>query len=125
MIDVFVYGTLLVGESNHHVAAPYLLAVEPGTVRGRMVDCGEYPALILDPEAGEVPGEWFTVSEEGLRHMDILEQYEGPGGCNEYERVRVRDAYRDREGWIYVWENERGCPVIASGSWREHRGVRR
>ncbi len=47
MISVFVYGTLLVGESNHYVAEPFLLSVQPGAVRGRLYDVGHYPALAL------------------------------------------------------------------------------
>lgn len=121
MIDVFVYGTLLTGESNHHVVAAYVAAVAPGEVRGAMVDSGNgYPAVVLDPAGSVIPGEWLTVDEEGLRRMDRLEQYRGPGGDNDYERVPVSDASSGRRGWIYVWTDSRGCLPIESGSWRQY-----
>lgn len=121
MISVFVYGTLLVGQPNHRVAEPYLLHVQPGRVRGRLYDVGAFPALVLDPDGREIEGEWFEVTPEGLRAMDRLEGYRGPGQKNFYERVWVRDARDDREGWVYVWPDSRGCPEIPVGSWREWR----
>lgn len=120
MIDVFVYGTLLRGERNHGVVAPYLKAVQPGMVRGRMYDVGTYPALVLGTDDHLVVGEWFTVTGAGLKAMDALEEYFGPGHPdNEYERVQVADVSNGRSGWVYVWEDNRQCPEIVSGNWRE------
>ncbi|MBD0380030.1 gamma-glutamylcyclotransferase family protein [Paenibacillus sedimenti] len=128
MISVFVYGTLLVGESNHQVAAPFVLSVQPGAVRGRLYDVGLYPALVLfedgqnDAQDHFVVGEWLEVTEEGLKAMDMLEDYYGPGAAsNEYERVWVRDMNTSREGWVYIWEETSGLKEIESGSWKEHR----
>ncbi|MDI3329085.1 MAG: gamma-glutamylcyclotransferase [Alicyclobacillaceae bacterium] len=123
MISVFVYGTLLTGEPNHRVAAPYLLSVRPGRVRGRLYDVGPYPALVLDEAGREIEGEWFEVTPEGLKAMDWLEGYRGPGQKNFYERAWVRDTREDREGWIYVWLDSRGCPEIRVRSWRAWRAV--
>ncbi|MCZ0755906.1 gamma-glutamylcyclotransferase family protein [Anoxybacillus sp. J5B_2022] len=122
MYRVFVYGTLLVGEANHHIAAPYLQHVQPGKVKGRLYDVGAYPALVLDEE-GEVVGEWLTVTEEGIRRMDVLEDYEEGGTNNEYERVWIKDCEQDIEGYVYIYTPEKAAhlPLIASGSWREHR----
>ncbi|AMX83677.1 gamma-glutamylcyclotransferase [Geobacillus subterraneus] len=116
---VFVYGTLLTGEDNHHVAAPYVLAVCPGKVNGRLYNVGSYPALVLG-EDGEVEGEWLTVTEEGLKAMDELEDYAEGRDDNEYERVWVRDACQPVEGYVYVYPPEKaaGLPPIPSGSWR-------
>ncbi|HHY67017.1 MAG TPA: gamma-glutamylcyclotransferase [Alicyclobacillus sp.] len=125
MVSVFVYGTLLTGERNHRVGAPYLLSVRSGRVRGRLYDVGAYPALVLDDSAGEVDGEWFEITDEGLEEMDWLEGYRGPGQENHYERVWVRDSREDLEGWIYVWPDSRGYPEIPMGSWREWRSARK
>jgi gamma-glutamylcyclotransferase (GGCT)/AIG2-like uncharacterized protein YtfP len=123
---VFVYGTLLRGESNHGVAAPFLCGgIVPGSVRGRLYDVGDYPALVLVADANPVPGEWLKVTEEGLSAMDELEGYIGPGRENDYERVWVKDAVLDEQGWVYVWNDSRGFPEIRSGSWREHVRNRR
>ncbi|PYI53102.1 gamma-glutamylcyclotransferase family protein [Paenibacillus flagellatus] len=129
MIRVFVYGTLLTGETNYGVAAPYVRSAEPGGVYGRLYDAGAYPALVLGEggdEAGGavVQGEWFTVDEEGLAAMDELEEYVGPGDPrNDYERVTVTDVDGVRTGWAYVWTGSRGFPEIRSGSWRAHRAA--
>jgi len=124
MISVFVYGTLLVGESNHYVAEPFVLSVQPGEVRGRLYDVGYYPALALytneheETQESIVVGEWFEVTEEGLKAMDILEDYYGPGQSNEYERVWISDVNGSREGWVYIWQDVTGLIEITSGSWR-------
>ncbi|WP_284641585.1 gamma-glutamylcyclotransferase family protein [Paenibacillus silviterrae] len=127
MLRVFVYGTLLTGETNHHVVSPYLLSVRPGAVRGKLYDAGEYPALVLSgPEIREtVLGEWLVVTEEGLAAMDQLEEYYGAGCSNDYERVWIRDNREEElEGWVYVWMDSRGCSCIPSGSWRAHRDTK-
>jgi gamma-glutamylcyclotransferase (GGCT)/AIG2-like uncharacterized protein YtfP len=123
MVSVFVYGTLLVGESNHRVAKPYLKDVQPGKVKGRLYSVGAFPALVLDEDKGrEIEGEWFTVAEEGLAAMDWLEGYRGPGMANFYDRVWVKDMENNREGWVYVWNDSKGRPEIECGSWRRHIG---
>ncbi|ASS99552.1 gamma-glutamylcyclotransferase [Geobacillus thermocatenulatus] len=116
---VFVYGTLLTGEDNHCVAAPYVRAVCPGKVNGRLYSVGPYPALVLGEE-GEVEGEWLTVTEEGLKAMDELEDYAEGRDDNEYERIWVHDAHQPIEGYVYVYlpEKATGLPIISSGSWR-------
>jgi len=129
MEAVFVYGTLLTGESNYRVAAPFVRSVQPGAVYGRLYDCGLYPKLTLCGEGESelrpvVVGEWLEVSKAGLRAMDVLEGYRGPGKDNEYERVWITDA-RDggRSGWIYVGADVQGLPLIPGGSWRGHRAL--
>jgi gamma-glutamylcyclotransferase (GGCT)/AIG2-like uncharacterized protein YtfP len=118
---VFVYGTLLVGEENHHIAAPYIRHIQPGRVKGRLYDVGAYPALVIEEE-GEVIGEWFTVTKEGLQAMDELEEYEKGSQYNEYERVWVKDIEQPIEGYVYVYPKSKAArlPFIPSGSWR-HR----
>ncbi|WP_281885092.1 gamma-glutamylcyclotransferase [Paenibacillus sp. YYML68] len=123
MIPVFVYGTLLTGESNHHVVASYVRSVRPGVVHGSLYDVGAYPALVQEHSASGrmVEGEWLLVEDAGLIAMDELEEYYGPGQSNDYERVWIRDAADESlEGWVYVWASSRGCPLIDKRSWREH-----
>lgn len=123
MIAVFVYGTLLVGESNHAVVSPYVLGVQPGEINGRLYDVGLYPAIVRSGENDPViVGEWIEVSEEGLAAMDELESYYGPGHAhNEYERIWVRDVNGGREGWVYCWTSPRGLPEIPGSSWKAYR----
>ncbi|WP_019122314.1 gamma-glutamylcyclotransferase family protein [Brevibacillus massiliensis] len=121
MIWVFVYGTLLPGECNHHVVKPYLIQTEPGRVRGRLYDIGAYPALVLDETGDWVEGEWHGISAEGLKDLDELEGYSGEGQSNEYDRVWVEDREANRAGWVYVYGDSRGYPPIPGGSWRQWR----
>ncbi len=60
-------------------------------------DVGAYPALVIEEE-GEVIGEWFTVTKEGLQAMDELEEYEEGSQYNEYERVWVKDIEQPIKG---------------------------
>ncbi|WP_199615498.1 gamma-glutamylcyclotransferase family protein [Paenibacillus alkalitolerans] len=118
MINVFVYGTLLTGGSAHGKIARFVRSVSPGTVRGIMVSAGAYPALILQTGGNLVRGEWLEAEEAALPVMDEWEEFFGPGDPrNEYERVWVTDAGGLKEGWAYVWQDERGCPRIPGGSW--------
>ncbi|MDF2720682.1 MAG: hypothetical protein K0Q59_357 [Paenibacillus sp.] len=128
MIRVFVYGTLLQGESNYGIVAPFVVQIEPGAVRGELFDAGEYPAIVVSDadgccesqrDAGAVAGEWLTVREQALAAMDELELYYGPGDArNDYERIVVHDIDGIRCGWAYVWNDSRGCVPIRSGNWR-------
>jgi len=117
-IKVFVYGTLLEGESNHHVVKPYLKGTSAGKLRGSLYDVGHFPALILDECDSEVQGAWFTVSVAGLRSMDRLEGYYGPNESNLYDRVWARDIENGEEGWVYVWRESKGLPLISSAPMR-------
>jgi gamma-glutamylcyclotransferase (GGCT)/AIG2-like uncharacterized protein YtfP len=117
---VFVYGTLLLGEANHRVAKPHLLNVEKGTVKGFLHNIGPYPALVLHENGMEIVGEWFTVTEEGLAQMDVLEDFEVGSENNLYERVIVNDLYKQLNGYVYVFDKDKAkdLPLIKSGSWR-------
>ncbi|MBW5446974.1 gamma-glutamylcyclotransferase [Cohnella sp. CFH 77786] len=115
-VRVFVYGSLLPGMSNHGVIEPYVRASEPGRVRGRLIDCGPYPALLLDGNR-LVRGMWMEVAREGLPALDALEEFLGIEEENDYERVWIRDADHPAvSGWVYVWTEPRGLPE-AQGDW--------
>jgi gamma-glutamylcyclotransferase (GGCT)/AIG2-like uncharacterized protein YtfP len=122
VLRVFVYGTLLSGDSNHHIVQPYVNELQAGTVRGTLYDLGAYPALVPNEEGSLVEGEWLTIDLSGLPVLDELEDYYGPGEDNEYERIWIQDAQRPEvAGWIYVYLNAYGLTRIPSGSWRKRR----
>lgn len=120
---VFAYGTLLVGESNHYVAEPYLKQIEEGTIKGFLYSLGPYPAVVLDDNGVDIIGEWLTVNRIGLKRMDWLEDYQENSQNNDYERVWVKDCNTENEGFVYVYSAEKvnGLKRIESGSWREYR----
>lgn len=124
-IWVFIYGTLLPGECNHHVVSGRMEAGPPGQIAGRLVDCGDYPAAVRDSVSRErnsiIRGRWIAVDREALAAMDELEEFMGIEESNDYERVWVRDAAAaNRAGWAYVWAGDRGCPAIPGGYWPDY-----
>ena len=120
--SVFLYGSLLPGHSNHHIAAGSIRSSCPGRIAGRLVDVGKYPALIRDEQAARsgnsVRGLWVTVDERGLSAMDALEAFIGIEEINDYDRVPVCDLDRAEQfGWVYIWDSPRGRPPIQGDYW--------
>jgi gamma-glutamylaminecyclotransferase len=75
-VSIFVYGTLKLGQRNHHFLADQDFRGEAHTLpRYRLYDCGRHPGLVEDSQNGiAVHGEVWKVSEEGLQKLD---EYEG------------------------------------------------
>ncbi len=119
-IPLFVYGTLLSGAENHEKVEPYVIRIRSGKVKGRLVDAGGYPALLLDTIETLVVGEWIDLKHGALPVLDEFEGYYGVGKVNDYERVWLRDAEIDEEGWVYIWRSDRGCKSIQEGDWLKH-----
>jgi gamma-glutamylcyclotransferase (GGCT)/AIG2-like uncharacterized protein YtfP len=121
MVDLlFVYGTLMRGESNHdYLAQERTSSIVPATIRGTLYDFGEYPGLRLEG-GGRVHGELVELATpaETLAVLDELEE-EG----HEFERTLVEvDADGERRvAWTYVYARETAGAAIASGDWRKRR----
>ena len=127
---VFVYGTLLQGESNAHVmreAGPR--RVRAAQVAGSLHETGApYPVMALHPGRRTV-GELVELHdvEAGLGPLDRLETFTGYGRRDRmYHRtlVRARTADGDeRLAWTYVaGETLPLGPRIEDGDWRRFRG---
>jgi len=122
---VFVYGTLRKNEFYHD---EYLngaeLVAEQAYVFGELWDTGlGYPALVLGGQ-GRVYGELYRINPEILRRLDELEDYHGPGGPNEYERIEL-NVYADPQiytayAYVYPAPPARG-KFLASGDWKKQR----
>jgi len=110
---VFVYGTLMRGQPNHHVLARAGARARGAatTVLPRtLVDLGPYPALlprdgVRDASARAVTGELFAVSARALAALD---EFEGCPDLYVRERIAVvasASASVDgaaHEAWTYV-----------------------
>ena len=99
------------------------LSEQGGKVRGRLHDCGAYPAITLDaPQKAVVHGDLIRIRnlDEAFRRLDAIEGYQP--GCvhNLYNRrlVPVRLADRSvRIAWIYEYARPLPEKIIASGDW--------
>jgi gamma-glutamylcyclotransferase (GGCT)/AIG2-like uncharacterized protein YtfP len=127
---LFVYGTLMQGMENHFLLAPYVKAISPATLRGRLLVLTDegYPMLFAGDEI--VHGELVDLTDEAVA-LELLDPFEGfvePGHSrNLYERCQV--AVMDQQGdeviaWVYICPPQAeqelwavGGP-IADGNWR-------
>lgn len=127
---VFVYGTLMQGMENHFLLAPYVKAVCPATVQGRLLDLTDegYPMLFSGHEI--VHGELVDLTDEtaALALLDPLEGFVGPGESqNLYDRCRVmvtNQQGKAMQAWVYICPSaaESRCwatgEPVANGDWR-------
>jgi gamma-glutamylcyclotransferase (GGCT)/AIG2-like uncharacterized protein YtfP len=110
--QVFVYGTLLRGEVNHH-----LLAGAAFLGPHRTAPCftlhllGAYPGAVPGG-ATALTGEVFRVDAAGLRRLDRLEEYP-----RLYDRRPLPTPWG--RAWVYLYLGPiRDCPVLPGGDWR-------
>lgn len=118
---VFVYGTLLAGEVNHHVLGDAACLAEMATLpHFALMNLGAYPALVDAAEGQGVPvhGEVYAVDDETLARLDALEGYP-----NIYDRRMVTLA-DNSEALTYVMDARRLTKrrPIAGGDWRRRHG---
>lgn len=109
---VFVYGTLLRGECNHHLlaGAEYLgpHRTQPGFA---LVLLGSYPGLIRGGQDA-VYGEVYAVDRLILARLDQLEAYP-----IEYDRQLIPTPYGS--AWVYLYRGPiAGRKMIRGGDWR-------
>jgi len=111
---VFVYGTLLAGEENHHVlerARPIGRACTKPCFR--LLDLGPYPAMLPGGETG-VHGEVYEVDKETLEVLDALEDHP-----QLYRRTAIPlDDGTVAEAYLLTREPALGEVEIASGDFR-------
>ena len=120
----FCYGTLRKGDCRYRVMEELgILSERPGRVRGRLHDCGPYPAITLDaPQKAVVHGDLICVRDlaEAFRRLDAIEGYRPGGNQNLYNRRLVPVRLDDRSvriAWIYEYARPLPKTVIASGDW--------
>jgi gamma-glutamylcyclotransferase (GGCT)/AIG2-like uncharacterized protein YtfP len=104
---------------------PYIRETASGTIPGRLVDVGEYPAAVRDQasrnSASVIQGLWLTIDPSGLVLLDELEEFYGIEELNDYERIWVRDIHHPNlEGWVYIWSDDRGCPAVSEVFWPDY-----
>ena len=111
---VFVYGTLLAGEVNHHLlAGAELLGPHRTGPCFSLFDLGAYPGLARGG-ATAVSGEVYRVDGARLSRLDALEDYP-----RLYDRRLIPTPYGS--AWVYLYRGERaGRALIPGGDWRAY-----
>jgi gamma-glutamylcyclotransferase (GGCT)/AIG2-like uncharacterized protein YtfP len=113
MIDIFVYGTLLQGESNHGLLAEAEFLGIDRLTNAQLFDLGDYPMIVAGE--GLVLGEAYRISPAILQKLDILEEHPDyyQRGLVTLQSSRIAFTYWGRPDLVV------GCPMIASGGWRD------
>jgi gamma-glutamylaminecyclotransferase len=116
---VFVYGTLLAGERNHHLLDGARLVGEARTEPAfTLYDFGPYPGMVAG-DNNAVVGEVYEVDEPMLAAMDRLE-----GHPRFYQRTTIRlEDGSTVEAYLLRLDQVSHLPIIASAGWRtRYRG---
>lgn len=126
--NIFVYGTLKTGESNHYLIAPFIVERRSATVDGTLYDCGAWPAL--QDGNGIVHGEVMTVAHNDLKVLlpvlDRLEEYDPTDEdhspyLRRVVQCRVTDV-ESVEAYVYLYRGPLdGLKALSSGRWPDCR----
>lgn len=113
--NLFVYGTLMTGETNHHYLQNSTL-LGNATVRGYdMYDVGWYPAIT--PGNNLITGELYQVPIDDISSIDMLE---GEGILYIKKCETITDAEGNRTfALVYVY-NEDTSNLKRIASWKEY-----
>ena len=128
---LFVYGTLRRGGSNDIARlVPEATFIVEASMRGRLYDLGEYPALVADENAGWVAGEIYAVPDSGWPALDALEEIVTPERPAGYyfrivAKVRIGEA-SDSSCEVYVANPAtlRLDRLIECNDWMKHAAHR-
>lgn len=122
MPRVFVYGSLLPGESGH-AALQGSRCLGPALVQGRLLDLGDYPGLVAGE--GLVIGEVYSVSQDTLSALDRIEGFSAQAPASSLfrrSRMEVRylaDGHREKV-YTYVHNRRAQGELIAHGDYRRY-----
>ncbi len=117
-IHLFVYGTLLRGETYHHrLMEKARFLGKTSTAAGyELLDVGDFPAMVAGGE-GIVVGELYDIDAPTLKAIDSLE-----GHPLLYQRTAI-SLDDGKEALGYLWSaGARGpYPFIPGGDWQAYR----
>ena len=117
--NLFVYGTLMPGESNYRQIEKFVMDHKPGTIDGVLVDLGAFPALL--PGEGLVQGIMLRMNQEALEITDRIEGYHSDRDRCLYVREEVIVRFEDRQeasAWTYLFADSAivvDCPRLVVG----------
>lgn len=108
MNKVFVYGTLMSGQSANHLLADAVYVGKYILRDYAMYNLGSYPGI--QPKLGEsVYGEVYDIKDELIPNLD---RYEGEGSLYMRMPVKVHNCTESVEAFAYLYNNEiNGIPM--------------
>ena len=121
--EIFVYGTLMEGESRHSLLENKSLKVsEVSTCKGKLLHISDFPGMIYDVDSN-ITGELYRCKaiSQTLAKLDRIEGFYG----YEFEdslfiriisKIQVRGEFV--WAWTYLFNGESG-DEITSGDWRK------
>ncbi len=111
-MPLFVYGTLMRGESNHGLLRSARFVAEDILPGAQLYDLGPYPMILQEP--GQVYGERYLIPLNVLSAIDDLEDHP-----KVYQRQWLQ-LVSGEFAWVYMGQPQltQGYSVIASGQWR-------
>lgn len=120
MDAIFVYGTLMRGESHHDLlAGASPMRILPARALGCMIRVGPYAAMVDGDDI--IRGEYVEF-ESMDKLLPRLDEVEG----DEYGRERIVvevDGEGVKPAWVYRWRGTlQDGPRIESGDWRKYQG---
>jgi len=123
-MKLFVYGTLCLGESNHHVLKGATRYSEKASIPAVMYDTGcGYPAVELS-ESSIAVGEIYEVPDYLWPALDELEGYSGNSETDLYNKVIVNAQMGSEEIETVVYticDESMKKKIIHTGDWIKYR----
>jgi gamma-glutamylcyclotransferase (GGCT)/AIG2-like uncharacterized protein YtfP len=111
---LFVYGTLMPGETRWRHLSPYALSWVPATARGSLWDTGSgYPAAKFDDHADELPGLLVSLRPDVAElAIQVLDRVEG----SLYRRVKISTSRGN--AFSYEWLGPTDGLRLLPNGWR-------
>jgi gamma-glutamylcyclotransferase (GGCT)/AIG2-like uncharacterized protein YtfP len=116
---LFVYGTLMSGESRYPLLIPGgIRSILAASVHGILFHLGQYPGMVLSSEPNDIVVGELIEFQNLNKILRSLDEEEG----REYRREMVKAILGDgnpRTAWSFVLAvPSDGLPIIESGDWR-------
>lgn len=125
---VAFYGSLM-SEQSGRKGLPLDDALERRghcSLRGRLLDLGEYPALVAG--SARITAEYYAVKDFAVfKILDKFEKYDPSDPDHSlFIRLCIRLEEPAVDAWVYFYHQDApGAAEIASGNWQEHLKQRR
>ena len=124
--NIFVYGTLMKGESRNPTLSEYSIGEgRLASTDGMLIDLDDYPGMLTGKE-GTVYGEVYQIDQmfPTLKTLDTIEGFYGYESTDSLfirTIVQIKTERGQEWAWTYAYNNhdEENVHVIESGNWKK------